>query len=71
MVPHFIPPVVSKIGLAVRESLAAPLPEAPSFTFSAHSRKAPDTPVDYACRHYLSETHFFPQNKVAHNFELV
>lgn len=48
------PPVVSKSGLVLRRSLAAPQPEACSFTFSAHSGIAPDMSVDYTCRQFYT-----------------
>lgn len=58
MVAHS-PPVVSKSGLALGKSLAAPQPGACSFTFSVHSGIAPDTPVDFTCRHFYSHFFFF------------
>lgn len=45
----YSPPVVSKSGAAVERE-----PGACSFTFSAHSGTAPDTPVDYARRQFSS-----------------
>lgn len=59
-----------------RFSLAALLPEAPSFTFSPHSRTKQKSwsgllHADvFINRHFLQKTPFLPQNKLPHNLEL-